>query len=191
MISNEKLFNIINRLALKEIELYGGPLIIHYNISLDACEKLAEYYKVDANICKAGIALADIKVGYCMKNNNWAQHVQLGYEYAKEILDGLDIDQKTRDLLLNCVLAHHREVPFESIESEIVANADCYRFLVPAGTITHMQFATKKGLNHNDTIDFVLAKIYEKIKIITLDVVREELTPYYNQITKLLLDAKV
>ena len=189
--NSDKLFTEINRLALNEIVLHGGPLIIHYNISLEACEKLAEIYNVDPNIVKTGIALADIKVGYCIKNGIWSQHIEKGYEYAKEILDKLEVDEKTKELLLHCVLAHHGNIPYKSIEAEIVANSDCYRFLTPAGTITHLQFATEKGLTHNDAIDLALSKIEEKMKIVSLKEAKEELTPYYNMVTKFLNDAKV
>ena len=191
VMNTDKLFSEINRLALKEIELYGGPLIIHYNISLEVCERFAEIYNVDPNIVKSGIALADIKVGYCMKNGIWPQHIQKGYEYAEEILNKLEVDEKTKELLLHCVLAHHGDIPYKSIEAEIVANSDCYRFLTPAGTVTHFQFATKKGLTHNDAIDMVLSKIEEKMKIVSLKEAKEELTPYYQSVTKFLQDAKV
>ena len=189
--TNEKLFTEINRLALKEIDFYGGPLIIHYNISLEVCERFAEIYNVDANIVKAGIALADIKVGYCMKNGIWNKHIEEGYKYAEEILNRFEIDEDTKNLLLHCVLAHHGTIPYNSIEAEIVANSDCYRFLTPAGTVTHFQFATRKGLTHNDAIDMVLSKIEEKIKIVSLKEAKEELIPYYNSVTKFLKDAKV
>ena len=189
--TSDKLFTEINRLALKEIDLYGGPLIIHYNISLEVCERFAEIYNIDANIVKSGIALADIKVGYCIKNGIWSEHIEKGYEYAEEILNRLEVDEKTKKILLHCVLAHHGDIPYETIEAEIVANSDCYRFLTPAGTMTHFQFATRKGLTHNDAIDLVLSKIEEKIKIVSLKEAKEELTPYYEMVTKFLKDAKV
>ena len=189
--NTEKLFDKINKFALREIDLYGGPLLVHYQISLDTCERLAKLYGVDKNICKAGIALADIKVGYCMKNGLWSKHIDYGYKYSEEILDGLDVDEQTKKSLLHCVLAHHGDIEYESIVSEIVANSDCYRFLTPAGIVAYFQFASQKTSNQNDAIDMVIAKMTEKKNIVSLPESKEELYPFYDRVKKFLLDAKV
>ena len=189
--NTEKLFNQINKLALKEIELYGGPLLVHYQISLDMCERFAKLYGVDENLCKAGIALADIKLGYCMKNGLWSKHIDYGYKYAEEILESLKVDEQTKKLLLHCVLTHHGDITYENIIAEIVANADCYRFLTPAGIIAYFQFATSKTSNQNDAIDMAIAKMTEKKNVVSLTESKEELFPFYDNVKKFLLDAKV
>lgn len=37
----KELFEVINKLALAEIEKFGGPSLNHYNLSLIKCEEIA------------------------------------------------------------------------------------------------------------------------------------------------------
>ena len=61
----KKLFDIINKLALEEIEKFGGPSLNHYNLSLIKAEQIANIIdkKIDVNLVKCGISLMDIKLG--------------------------------------------------------------------------------------------------------------------------------
>ena len=189
----KKLFDIINKLALEEIEKFGGPSLNHYNLSLIKAEQIANIIdkKIDVNLVKCGIALMDIKLGECIKQGKQAEHVSESLKYAKQILLQNKVDSKTTQVLLNCVEAHHGKVPFLSIEAEIYANADCYRFIHPQGVFTFMQTVTNSGANHNDAINMVLAKLEEKHNIVSLPCVKAELEPLYNNIKQLLLMAKI
>ncbi len=189
----KNLFETINKLALAEIEKFGAPTISNYNLSMQKGEEIAKTLGggVDLNLVKCGIALMDIKLGECMKNGIQKEHVKLSFEYAKQILDKNKVDKKTKELLLNCVEAHHGGVPYKSLEAEICANADCYRFIHPQGVFTKIQNATKAGFNQNEAINQTLLKLEEKHNIVSLPVVKNELEPLYNTIKNLLLMAKI
>ena len=57
-------------------------------------------------------------------------------EYSEKILKDLKIEEPYFSTLINCVAAHHGAIPFDSLEAEIVANADCYRFIHPRGVMS-------------------------------------------------------
>ena len=103
----EKLFEIVNELALKEIELYGGPSLCHYYLALEKGEQIAKALNTDVEIVKIGLALMDIKLGQCIKEKCQSEHVQKGYLYAKQILEQNKVDEKLKEKLLDCVLSHH------------------------------------------------------------------------------------
>lgn len=189
----KELFEVINKLALAEIEKFGGPSLNHYNLSLIKCEEIAKRVGVgvDINLVKCGIALMDIKLGECIKNGKQKEHVKESLKYAKQILEENNVDIKIKELLLNCVEAHHGAVPYKSLEAEVCANADCYRFIHPQGVFTFMQTVTKRGLSQDETINAVLDKLEEKHNIVSLPCVKQELEPLYQQIKQLLLMAKI
>ena len=103
------------------------------------------------------------------------KHVEMSAEYAAEILKKLKVDKKTTTLLLNCVLAHHGQVPYQSKEAEICANADAYRFVSERGVFTTYKFALDLGKNHNKALDFA----------------KEELTGLYHTLSDILKKARI
>lgn len=157
------LFENINEIALQEIEKFGGPSLSHYNLSMQKGEEIAKKLNANVEIVKIGIALMDIKLGEAIKNGKQEQHVKLSYDFAKNLLKKFKVDAKTTKILLNCVEAHHGKVKYQSLEAEICANADCYRFIHPQGVFTFIQTVTKRGLSHNASIQAVLAKLEESI----------------------------
>lgn len=189
----KEIFEIANNLALEEIEKFGGPSLSHYNLALQKGEKLAATLGADVEVVKLGCALMDVKLGECIKNEIQPQHVQKSYEYANQILCENNVSQELKQKVLDCVKCHHGTPNgvFPSLEAEICANADCYRFIHPQGVMTFLQTVTKRGCAQNDAIDAVLAKLEEKHNIMSLPIVKKELEPLYEIIKKLLQMAKI
>lgn len=187
----KNLFEIINKLALDEINKFSGPSLEHYNLSLEKGIYLAKALKANIAITKCGIALMDIKLGEAISLDKQSEHVKMSADYAKVILTKNNVDSKNQELLLNCVEAHHGKVPYKSLEAEICANADCYRFIHPQGVYTFIQTVAKRGKPQNEAIDMVLSKLEEKHNILSLPICKEELEPLYQQIKTLLNMAKI
>ncbi len=133
----------------------------------------------------------DIKLGEAVKKGKQPEHVKMSAKYAQEILEKLGVDEKTKNLLVNCVLAHHGQVPYESLEAEIAANADAYRFISEIGVFTTYGFAKSLGKNHNEALDFVQFKLDEKFKILSLEKAKEELVPLYHKLSELIQKAHI
>jgi hypothetical protein len=74
----------------------------------------------------------DLKLGQAFKEGRSQDHVQMSVDAVRVFLDRFDdLDTSKKEKIINCVEAHHKDVPFTCIEAEICANADCYRFLHP------------------------------------------------------------
>jgi hypothetical protein len=186
----------IDAVAREEIAQYGLPTERHYNLSMQKGLELASKLHADENLVKAGVALMDIKLGYAAKVlNAQPAHVKYCVEFAESLLKELGVDEPFYSILINCVAAHHKVKteelnPFESVEAEIVANADCYRFIHPRGVMSFHATAIKRGLEHDKALALVESKLDEKYGIMSLPEAKEELEPYYKAFKDILKEGR-
>jgi hypothetical protein len=180
----------IDKVALEEIAIYGLPTMLHYSLSQEKGADLAKRLNADINLVRAGVALMDIKLGQASKEGYQQQHVKYCVEYSEQLLKELNIEEPFYSILVNCVAAHHGEISFQSIEAEIVANADCYRFIHPRGVMSFHATVVKRGNEHDSALKLVENKMDEKFNILSLDVVKDELVEYYRMFKKILNTAK-
>lgn len=189
MLSKE-LADKIDAAAREEIATYGLPTLRHYELSLEKGIELAKKLNADVNLVQAGVALMDIKLGQAAKEGHQPEHVKYCVEYAEKLLTELGIDEPYYSNLINCVAAHHGAIPFTSLEAEIVANADCYRFIHPRGVMSFHATVVKRGNEHDAALKAVEAKLDEKYGILSLDVAKEELLEYYKMFKDILTVGK-
>lgn len=187
---SKELADKIDAAAREEIATYGLPTLRHYELSLEKGIELAKKLNVDVNLVQAGIALMDIKLGQAAKEGHQPEHVQYCVEHAEKLLTELGIDEPYYSNLINCVAAHHGAIPFTSLEAEIVANADCYRFIHPRGVMSFHATVVKRGNEHDAALKAVEAKLDEKYGILSLDVAKEELLEYYKMFKDILTVGK-
>ena len=122
-----------------------------------------------------------------------AEHISKSYDYAEKILNENNVSEETKQTLLSAIKTHHGALDgkYDSLVAEVVANADCYRFLTFAGTYGNILFAAKSlSLGKNDSIDFCLNKIEEKLSILSLDKAKLDLTKNYEAIKAFLNSCK-
>lgn len=187
---SKELADKIDAAAREEIATYGLPTLRHYELSLEKGIELAKKLNADVNLVQAGVALMDIKLGQAAKEGHQPEHVKYCVEYAEKLLTELGIDEPYYSYLINCVAAHHGAIPFTSLEAEIVANADCYRFIHPRGVMSFHATVVKRGNEHDAALKAVETKLDEKFGILSLDVAKEELLEYYKMFKDILTVGK-
>lgn len=161
---------------------------ISENKALELCDKFSE---ADKNIVHIGVCLMDLMLGEARAAGKISQHVQMGVKATKEFLAKHDISQTDKDKIVNCVEAHHKDIPFSCIEAEICANADCYRFIHPRGFfyyLTHL--AGERGMEFLACLDQAEYKLDEKKEILSLQFCKDELAGYYDALKQLIKDAR-
>ena len=132
----------------------------------------------------------DLKLGQSFKDDKVSQHVQMSVEATREFLNRFDIDEISKQKILNCVEAHHGNTPFKCIEAEICANADCYRFIHPKGFFVFLTILGKRSPNFSDCLTNAEKKMDEKHSILSLDICKQELEEYYRVLKKFIDDVK-
>jgi len=168
-------------LALKEIEKFGLPPQIFLEISEKKALELAKKLNADKTITLVGVYLMDVKIGEALAQNKYKEHVKMSVEATKNFLEKFDLDKETKEKIINCVEAHHGEVPFICKEAEICANADCYRFIHPRGFFAYLTLLGKRYANFDECLNQAEKKLDEKKNILSLDICEEELEKYYHQ----------
>ena len=159
--------------CLSEIREFNPDIEIFFDFLLKKGNELADYYNADKEIIQIGLYLMDATGPRLAKKNMREKHVEIGVEKTKEILTRYDIDQATKDKIINCVAAHHRDEEFLSIEAEICANIDCYNFIHPRGVFAYCLVLKNRFGNDLDKIlDQIEYKLKEKYNIISLDRVK-------------------
>ena len=176
--------------ALKEIEQNGTPAIEHFELANRKGQELAQKYRGNKDIILLGTILMDIKLGECLNDGKIQDHVKRGSDATKQFLKQFTIDKKTTDKIINCIEAHHKTVPFSCKEAEICANADCYRFLHPTGVLAYFKLLGKRHSDFSQILKLAEAKLDEKHEILSLDICKKELDPYYKQFKELFQKAK-
>lgn len=159
----------------------------HIFVAFEYGKRLACYYKVDETIVLVGLYLMDSKLKEARKQNRKQEHTQMAIEFAKEFLKDYDITQVEYEKIMNCIEAHHGKVPFQCLEAEICANADCYRFIHPKGVMAYIPFLSKKLDNSEDIITKAKKKLDEKKELLSLEKAKSDLTNYYSIFSEIFL----
>lgn len=178
------------KLAQEEIKKYGMPGPLHFEISEKKALELSEKLCVDKTITLVGVYLMDIKLGEAFQKGKLPEHVKMSVKATKEFLERFNFDKETKEKIMNCVEAHHAGVPYTCKEAEIVANADCYRFLHPKGVFALFVSLAKEGFGFTEILNWAEMKLDEKYKILSIDICKQELEPYYHQFKELIKIAR-
>lgn len=166
--------------AYSEIEKFGLPTRLHFDISLAKGIEISKALNADERLVTIGVCLMDIKLGEAFAQKKLAEHVKMGVEASNTFLLDFELDEDEKNKIINCIVAHHGTVPFNSLESEIVANADCYRFIHPKGVIHYIGTLTKRNLELEEISKQAEAKLDEKMAILSLEYCKNELASFYH-----------
>lgn len=93
---------------------YGQNMILHTLEETKIGIALAHELKADINVVKLGCLLHDI--GKVIESKEGGNHVSLGVEFLKK--------HRFPQKIVDCVAAHHEDIPFPSIEAVIVYISD-------------------------------------------------------------------
>ncbi len=182
-----QLISQITDLAKGEITKYNAPSPTHFEMSLKKGKEFAKKLKARQDLVTLGICLMDVKLGEAMHAGKITEHVAMSLAYTKEILEpSHELTEQEKAIIYNAVESHHGAVPHTSLESEIVTNADCYRFIHPTGVTEFIRMLSKRELDSVVAIvEAAEAKLDEKWTLVTLPAVKAELEPYYRDYKKL------
>lgn len=177
-------------LAFEQIEKFGSPYKELFEIAENKALELAKELSADKNLTHLGVCLMDIQVGRAIAEGKSSEHIAMGMKLADEFLGKFSLDNSIKNKIINCIEAHHGTNEFKSLEAEICANADCYKFLTPKGIFFYLTILGKRESSFSKCLKLAEEKLEEKHNILTLDICKAELEPYYQQFKKLFAEAK-
>jgi hypothetical protein len=178
------------KLVLADMEKYGTPRKIWFDLSFENGIRLMKQFIIDEKIVTLGTILMDFKLGLARSEGRLNEHVKMSSDATKEFLATTDLSEEEKNKIINCVEAHHGEIPFTCKEAEICANADSYKFLTIDGFTELLFFLGKLDMTSSERLDFVEKKIDEKFKMLSLDICKQELTENYHRLKKFIQDSR-
>ncbi|MCJ7804205.1 hypothetical protein MUP35_00520 [Patescibacteria group bacterium] len=182
---NKEILKVSEKLLKKEIEKTGLPAIEFHKVCLIYGRRLTKAYRVNEDFVLACLNFMDVKVGEAFANNRIQDHIQMSLEASLTALKPLSLDKKLIKKISGCILNHHGAKRYPSIEAEICANADCFKFLHPRAFIAFIASLGKRGRPFEDLLKYAKEKVEEKIAIISLPEVKQEAKEYYQLLSKL------
>ncbi len=172
----------VKEMAYTDSRENGAPSIFQIDYATEVAIRLADLLGADRRICQTGAYLMDCALGTAYRRGVLDQHVAMSHKKAEDFLNSVvDVTEADRKNILNCVLEHHGVGKFSSLESEIVCNADCYKFLSVKGVvggIMHM-----RDMEVDQVVQIFEAKAVEKWGALSLDVCKQELKNQYENIS--------
>ena len=180
MKSKKELYEDALKIARENIP----PSKEHLDLSLEKGIMLAKEYNANLELVSIGIVLMDIKLSEASKLGKGPEHPKMASEFAKKFLKDYDVTEEEKNIIINSIEAHHGKVPYESIEAEVCANADCYRFIHPIGVFAYATMLGKRDLTYKEQIEQLKFKLNEKHNILSLPKAKEELESYYESYSK-------
>lgn len=186
----EDIINNVDKFARSEIEKYGTPFPSHYEVSNQKGVELAEKLGADIFIVQLGTRLMDVMLGEALAQDKLSEHVRMSAEAARDFLTKIGLEETVIEKVVNCVEGHHRQIPWSCSEAEIVANADCYRFLLVRNWLAYFMLMGTRSSNVEETLLQGEKKLEEKWGILSLDICKQELEPEYRLIKQVIKTAK-
>lgn len=174
-----------------ELEKNKSEIGVLDDLALEQAVRLAKKYDANETVIRIAMNFMDSKLPEASKEGVPKEHIGRALTVTKEYLDKVvDISEEDKKNIIDCVSLHHGTEKYPSIEAEICANADCYKFMSARGI---MAYASILARRHND-LDFewnkLEAKMDEKYNIVSMDEVREELEPIYLMFKDILKNAR-
>ena len=108
---------------------------------------------------------------------------------TKEFLSQFDLKSEIFNKIINCAEGHHNK-SWDSLEAEICANADCYRFLLTKNWLVFLHSLGARKTSFEEDLNFAEEKLDEKWEILSLDICKKELEPHYKLIKEIIAKAK-
>lgn len=174
-----------------EIQKYNPDMKFLHDLSLNAAIRLAKKYGANEDIVKIGLSLMDCKLPEASHLGAPKKHIEMALETTKDILKEANfLDEYTKENIIKCVEQHHGAEKFFSIEAEVVANADCYRFIHPKGVLYYSSMLGRRFHDFNKELEQLNFKLNEKHNTLSLGLAKEELEPYYEFFQKAINEAK-
>lgn len=178
--TTKELIKYADKFNRDELKKYNYDLEPMYDIAVTEGKRLAKLYNVDEDIVLIALALIDAKLPEAVMLGTPKEHIQMGIEAAKIILsEVIGMSDEIKENILKCIEEHHGKEKYYSKESEIVANADCYKFLSPKGIMTYISILGRRLNDFEKEWDQLEMKMDEKFQHLSLDIAKEELTDCY------------
>ncbi len=178
----------IRQNGLYEIKKGNAPPEIYTRLAIEKGIELAKELNADPQVVEAALWLGDSQLVLCMKQNRPQEHVKVSAEFARTAMKEVGASAEFIENAVQAMTEHH-SMQHKSLEGEIVANADGYKFLQPLGLLALVMKDAKKR-SDIETLRYALSKLEEKWNVLTIQQCKDEMQQNYDAL-KFVLESSI
>ena len=175
---SEQVMQKIRQVGLDEVKKGNAPPEIYTSLAIEKGIQLAKEMNADVQVVESALWLGDSQLGLCMKQNRAQEHVKVSAEFARIAMKDAGASQEFVEKAVQAMIEHHSN-QHKSLEGEIVANADGYKFLQPLGLLSLVMKDAKKRPDI-ETLKYALSKLEEKWNVLTIQQCKKEMQENYS-----------
>lgn len=146
----------------------GAPAWELTELAVKKGQELAQKHYSDEQLVMTSLYLAhtvfSAKIGDAIQKD----HPRLSASFAKEYLETWGVKAEEQEIIFNAIMAHHGEVETTSNVSEIVKNAECFKFVTLKGSLIWLHELGKRGFSYEESTKLVIHKMEQKKALLTL-----------------------
>ncbi len=136
--------------------------------------QLSEIYSVDKKLVLVSLYLAHTVFDPIWKGEIQKNHEKLSSDFIKPYLDKWEVETIDKDIIINSIEAHHGKIPTKTKISEVVKNAECFKFVTVEGCLIFLHELGLRGTSFEESVDKVIQKMEQKRRLLTLDNCKKE-----------------
>ena len=113
------------------------------------------------------------------------QHPGLSAIFVKKYLDRWNVSKKEKEIIIDAIESHHNDAPAKSKEADVMKNAECFKFVTIQGCLILLHDLGGRGWSFDESVAYVLYKMNQKRKLLTLEDCKREAEANCREIKKL------
>lgn len=145
-----------------------SPAWLLTEMAVEKGRELAKKHGADEKLVVVSLYLAHTVFDQEFMGKIQKQHTMLSTDFVIKHLDEWKVPEDERRIILNSIEAHHDHVPTESLEAEVMKNAECFKFVTLNGCLIFLHECGSRGDDFETAVEHVLKKVEQKRKLLTL-----------------------
>lgn len=146
----------------------GAPVWRLTEIAVDRGRKLAKKYGAIEDLVVISLYLAHTVFSKDIGGEIQQNHMFLSADFADNFLASRGLPINERNKVKNAIQAHHGQIEAESLEAEIVKNAEGFKFLSLEGAKEFLLDLQARGMNKEQAKKELIRKMKQKFGYLTL-----------------------
>jgi hypothetical protein len=173
-------------LMLIQTKKNKAPAWLLTEIAVEKGKELSKKFNVNEELIVTSLYLAHTVFSPFWKDKIQKNHPKLSAEFVRKFLVKWDVGEEEQDIILDAIMSHHSKDKPKTKISEIVRNAEGFKFLSIKGALVFLHELGKRGFSYEESLKMLIEKMDKKFELLTLDVCINDARKNKNEILNLL-----
>lgn len=161
-------------LMKRQTKKNGAPAWGLTELAVSMGKKLARQYHVDEKLVVASLYLAHIVFHPKRHSFEMQHHPKLSAHLAKTYLKKWKIPAEEQAIIVDAIETHHAHSRPHTKVSEIMRNAEGYKFLTIEGCFIFLHALGSRGMSWEKSVEYCIEKMNQKYALLTLPACKRE-----------------